>query len=98
MNLLIVIALALFASPAIADECTFPERAPIETGETTQYQFHDSCGEPYEVGYRLDNTTLHFPRGGRHELPEAGPDKAETIFRETYGLIGDTDALIRTKW
>ena len=94
---LIVTLLALIAGPAAAQDCTYPERAPISKEGTTQYRFIDSCGQAYEVGYRLEGTTLHFPRGGSHTLTRETEAEAEKLLRETYGLVGERDALIRTK-
>jgi hypothetical protein len=90
-------ALALTTAPAFAPDCTYPQREPIQKGERTEYRFTDSCGEAYEVGYRLEGNTLHFPRGGRHTLPKGTEADAEKVLRETYGLVGERGALIRTK-
>jgi hypothetical protein len=99
MKLSIFVALLAFAAwPAAAQDCTYPTLAPVKNGERTQYQFSDSCGEAYEVGYRLEGNTLHFPRGGKHTLPKGTEADAEKVLRETYGLIGSRDSLIRTKW
>lgn len=92
------VLLALTAWPAAAQDCTYPDLAPVtlENG-TTQYRFTDSCGQAYEVGYRFEGNTLHFPRGGEHTLPELTEAEAKKILRDTYGLVGEPDALIRTK-
>lgn len=92
-----VALLALTASSATAQDCTYPELAPVTKDGTTQYRFIDSCGRAYELGYRLEGKTLHFPRGGTHTLSEATVADAEKVLRETYGLVGERDALIRTK-
>lgn len=52
---------------------------------------------PYEVGYRFEGKTLHFPRGGKHTLPNSSEAEAQEVLRETYGLKGEGDALVRTK-
>jgi hypothetical protein len=90
--------LAVTASPAFADNCVYPQLEPIQKDGKTQYRFLDSCGHPYEVGYRLEGSTLHFPRGGLHTLPKGTAADAEKVLRETYGLVGKPDSLIRTKW
>ncbi|WP_281969165.1 hypothetical protein [Roseovarius nanhaiticus] len=89
--------LVLTASSAVAQDCTYPELAPVKSGDTTQYRFTDSCGQAYEVGYRLEGKTLHFPRGGTHTLSQETEADAEKVLRETYGLIGERNSLIRTK-
>ena len=96
---LIVALLALATGPAAAQaqDCTYPEVAPISKQGTTQYRFINSCGHAYEVGYRLEGKTLHFPRGGSHTLTRGTEAEAEKLLRETYGLVGERDALIRTK-
>lgn len=91
------VLLVLTASSAAAQDCTYPELAPVKKGDTTQYRFTDSCGQAYEVGYRLEGKTLHFPRGGKHTLPQETKAGAEKVLRETYGLIGERNTLIRTK-
>lgn len=60
--------------------------------------FADACGERYEVGYRLDANTLQIPFGGSHTITNATEAEAEAILREAYGLVGDRDRLVRTKW
>jgi hypothetical protein len=92
--------LALTAYPAVAQDCTYPELAPVQTGGQTVYQFTDSCGVAYEVGYRLEGNTLHFPGRGTHThtLPVGSEADAEKVLRETYGLVGERESLIRTKW
>ncbi|MBB6182426.1 hypothetical protein HNQ75_004415 [Rhizobium flavum] len=85
------------AQPVWAQECTYPQREPIERDGGVDYRFVDSCGKPYEVGYRLEGQTLHFPRGGQHSLPEATEAEAERILRDTYGLEGGAAGLVRTK-
>ena len=89
--------LVVTASPAFAQDCSYPERAPVQKDGEVQYRFTDSCGQPYEVGYRLEGKTLHFPRGGKHALPKASEEEAERVLRETYGLNGERGNLIRTK-
>ena len=69
----------------------------VKNGKAIAHRFTDSCGNPYEVGYRLEGTTLHFPRGGQHSLSQASEGEAEQILRETYGLVGERNKLIRTK-
>lgn len=98
MNYSLTLAvLAVTASPAFSQDCTYPQREPVEQNGQTQYRFTDTCGQAYEVGYRLEGNTLHFPRGGKHALPEAKEAEAERVLRETYGLKGERDNLIRTK-
>ena len=58
--------------------------------------FQDACGL-YQVGYRLDGTTLHFPSGATHGLQNATAEQAEQTLRDAYGLTGPRDRLIRTK-
>lgn len=82
---------------ANAQECTYPTRVPQKENGVMQYRFIDSCGNPYELGYRLEGVTLHFPRGGHHQLPELSEGEAEALLRDTYGLVGERDALIRTR-
>ncbi|MBB5278504.1 hypothetical protein HNR26_004605 [Rhizobium rosettiformans] len=89
--------LSLAASPAFAQDCTYHERQPVQKDGNTQHRFTDSCGKPYEVGYRLEGNTLHFPRGGQHSLPETTEAEAERILRDTYGLVGGAAGLVRTK-
>ena len=96
-RLCITIALVFAAAPGVAKECTFEERQPVEKDGRAEYRFVDSCGEVYEVGYRIEGNTLHFPRGGQHTLPDITATAAEQILRETYGLVGEPDALIRTE-
>lgn len=70
-----------------------------EDGELyTRTIFEDSCGEPYQVGYRLEGNTLHFPSGGMHEVAEEDEAGAEALLREAYGLEGEREALQRTKF
>jgi hypothetical protein len=90
--------LCLAASPALAQDCTYPQREAVQKDGKPEYRFTDSCGQPYEVGYRLEGKTLHFPGGGTHTLPEGSEADAERVFRETYGLVGQRESLIRTKW
>lgn len=96
-HVLAIVVLAASASPALSQDCTYPQREPAEQNGQTQYRFTDTCGQPYEVGYRFEGKTLHFPRGGQHTLPESTEAEAESILRETYGLVGERNALIRTK-
>jgi hypothetical protein len=98
MKVLYVFALlSLAASPALAQDCTYLEQAPVQQDGRLQFRFTDSCGQPYEVGYRLEGNTLHFPRGGKHTLPKGNEAEAEKVLRETFGLIGERDQMIRTK-
>lgn len=85
------------AQPVWAQECSYPQSEPTKTEGEVEYRFIDSCGKPYEVGYRIEGNTLHLPRGGQHSLPEATEAEAERILRETYGLKGNVDSLVRTK-
>lgn len=94
---LALVLLAFTAAPTLSQDCTFPQLTPVEQTDQVQYRFTDSCGEPYEVGYRLEGNTLYFPRGGQHSLPQSSEQEAERVLRETYGLVGERDALIRTK-
>ncbi len=89
--------LALVATSAAAKDCTYPQLTPVMKEDATQYRFINSCGHAYEVGYRLEGKTLHFPRGGTHTLSQTTEADAEKVLRETYGLIGERNALIRTK-
>ena len=61
-------------------------------------KFVDAQGNSYQVGFRLEGTTLHFPGGGQHALEDTAPEAAEALLRETYGLVGERDALVRTTW
>lgn len=88
--------LAVRAAPAA--DCSFPHREPLPTAGGLQVFFLDTCGRPYEVGYRLDGNTLHFPGGGSHRIENVSQDEAERLLREAYGLVGERDALIRTRW
>ena len=94
---IVALLLAVAPTPALVQECQFPQRTPVEQDGRTQFLFTDTCGRPYEIGYRLDGNTLHFPHGGMHRLPKASSEEAERILRETYGLKGERSALIRTK-
>lgn len=96
-RLFAIMALAFTAGTAAAKECTFHSLQPVHHSGKVQYRFVDSCAEVYEVGYRIEGNTLHFPRGGQHTLPNITSTAAEQILRETYGLVGEPDALIRTK-
>lgn len=75
-----------------------PENAAVSVGGRTGTLFENACGQRYETGYRLLGNTLLFPGGGSHELLEASISEAETVLRETYGLTGERNHLIRTKW
>jgi hypothetical protein len=86
------------ARGATAAECSFPHREPQPIAGGLQVFFLDSCGRPYEVGYRLEGNTLYFPGGGTHRIEHASQDEAERLLREAYGLVGERDALIRTRW
>lgn len=94
----VLLVLALGASSASAKECSFPRNEPVQQSGKTEYLFLDTCGRPYEVGYRLDGNTLLFPRGGKHALPKADDASAEKVLRDAYGLVGERDKLIRTKF
>lgn len=99
-NLLLgaIVALSVLNSgPLLATECSFPRMEPLERSDGTEYRFVDSCGKLYEVGYRMEGNTLYFPKGGKHTLPEANAEEAERVLRETYGLVGERERLIRTK-
>jgi hypothetical protein len=75
----------------------FAQSQPVKNdGKTTAHI--DSCGNLYETGYRLEGNELRFPGGGLHRLPDGNQEEAERILRETYGLQGERDKLIRTKW
>lgn len=87
----------LAAQPVWGKECTYPQGEPVEREGGVEYRFVDTCGKPYEVGYRLVGQTLHFPRGGKHSLPEATEAEAERILRDTYGLKDGAGGLVRTK-
>ncbi|MBK1664071.1 hypothetical protein CKO38_05010 [Rhodospirillum rubrum] len=89
--------LAVPVLPAAAAECSFPDRPPA-AAMAGQTRFVNDCGQPYEIGYRLEGTTLSFPGGGSHTINDASPEAAERLLREAYGLIGEPDHLIRTKW
>ena len=69
-----------------------PDRELIRT------RFVDDCGNSYQVGYRIEGATLHTPGGGRHEITDRPAAEAEELLRETYGLVGERNALARTKW
>lgn len=97
MKQIVMLAGIFAAAPAWAQDCTYPQREPVQREGRAEYRFTDSCGNPYEVGYRLEGTTLHFPRGGQHSLSQASEGEAEQILRETYGLVGERNKLIRTK-
>lgn len=96
-RLFAIMALAFVAGPAVATECAFHSLQPVHHSGKVQYRFVDSCAQVYEVGYRLEGNTLHFPRGGQHTIPDVTAVAAEQILRETYGLVGEAEALIRTK-
>ncbi len=96
-RLFATMAMVFAAGPAATQVCNFHSVEPVHHSGKVQYRFVDSCGAVYEVGYRLEGNTLHFPRGGQHALPEVTASVAEQVLRETYGLVGETDALIRTK-
>jgi hypothetical protein len=61
-------------------------------------KFVDAQNNTYQVGYRIQGSTLHFPGEGFHEIKDVAPEIAEALFRDTYGLIGEREALVRTKW
>jgi hypothetical protein len=69
-----------------------PDNALLRT------KFVDAQGNTYQVGYRLEGSTLHFPGEGIQEIKDAAPETAEELFRDAYGLVGHRDALVRTKW
>ncbi|MFW5734587.1 MAG: hypothetical protein ACOCWR_05955 [Oceanidesulfovibrio sp.] len=93
--LLLILALAV---PAAAGECTFSHRHPVTAEGRELRVFVNECGQRYEVGYRLDGATLLFPSGGRHTVTNLPQDEAQVLLRKTYGLQGQGDALVRTKW
>lgn len=66
--------------------------------ELVRTRFVDACGNNYQVGYRIEGTALHTPDGGKHEITDRSAKEAEELLRETYGLVGERDALARTKW
>jgi len=94
----VLLIVALGASTASAKECTFPQSEPVQQSGKIEYLFLDTCGKPYEVGYRLDGSTLYFPKGGKHSLPKADNASAEQVLRDVYGLVGEREKLIRTKF
>lgn len=101
----LILAAALVVVPAVSalaaapsDGCGYPNRTPIVHDTGIQTMFVNTCGERYEAGYRLEGNTLRFPRGGAHTLPEATPAQAEAVLRDAYGLVGERDALVRTRW
>lgn len=98
MKQIVMLAASFAAAPAWAQDCTYPQREPVQREGRAEYRFTDSCGNPYEVGYRLEGRTLHFPRGGQHSLTRSSDPEAETLLRDAYGLVGERDSLIRTKW
>ncbi len=89
-------AAGVLVTPA-ALAAPFEHTNPVEIDGQMQFRFTDEDRQPYEVGYRLDGNTLHFPRGGKHTLPQVTEAEAERILRETYGLVGERDELVRTK-
>lgn len=98
------IALSLFAAgllwataPAHASDCTLPPDVPLKAEGRTPI-FKTPCGDPYQAGYRLEGNTLHFPGSGTHALREISEAEAEQVLRETYGLVGPRDRLVRTHW
>lgn len=96
-----VLAVAMAAAaPAAtaAQDCSFPNRQPAQADGRTQTMFVNDCGQVYEVGYRLEGNALHFPDGAVHAIKDADRETAETLLREAYGLVGERDALVRTKW
>jgi hypothetical protein len=96
-SLLTAIFLLAFGHPILAQECTFAQSQPVKNdGKSTAHI--DPCGNLYETGYRLEGNELRFPGGGLHRLPDGNQEEAERILRETYGLQGERDKLIRTIW
>ena len=89
--------LTLAAVPALAAECDFPEPPPQKPG-AAPVRLVNTCGQTYEVGYRLEGNSLYFPGGGRHEIREVDEAEAERVLRETYGLVGPRSALVRTRF
>jgi hypothetical protein len=65
------------------------------TSSALECSYPEQAGER---GYRLEGNALHFPKGGTHTLPEASAAEAESILRDTYGLAGEGDCLVRTEW
>lgn len=61
-------------------------------------KFVDAQGNNYQVGFRLEGKTLYFPGGEQHALEIASTEAAEKLLREMFGLVGERDALVRTKW
>lgn len=94
---LMLVAALLLVSTSVAGACTYAITKPLIAEGETHYIFRGPCGL-YEVGYRLEGTTLHFPRGGEHTITNLTDEEAQQILRDTYGLVGsDNDALIRTE-
>lgn len=90
---------SMIVTPAISStECTFPQREPIQNSGGLLTLFMNPCGVKYEAGYRLEGNTLHFPFGGSHALRDATQEEAEAALREAYGLVGEREKLVRTKW
>ncbi|KAA5606081.1 hypothetical protein F1188_08725 [Roseospira marina] len=83
---------------ALAADCSLPPKGvPLKTEGRTPV-LHNACGQPFQAGYRLEGTTLHFPSGATHALPQATEAEAEETLRIAYGLVGPRDALVRTRW
>jgi hypothetical protein len=93
----LILTLVGMSASALA-ECAFPIRSPVETDIGVRTMFVNECGQWYQVGYRIEGDTLVFPTGGRHQIKDTAPGRAEAALREAYGLIGNTDALVRTRW
>lgn len=93
-----LLSIAFTSSAAAAADCEFAQREPIRNPGGLLTLFMDPCGVRYEAGYRLEGNTLHFPLGGAHTISQASEAQAEAVLRETYGLVGERDALVRTRW
>ena len=75
----------VLASGAAA-ACTYEAESTVNEDGQAQHRFFNDCGS-YEVGYRLEGKTLHFPRGGTHTLSDLPVPEAQAILTETYGLL-----------
>lgn len=83
------------ASPEVLREA-YGLIGPDDALERTK--FVDAQGNSYQVGFRIEGKTLYFPGGEEHALEVASTETAEKLLRETFGLVGERDALVRTKW
>lgn len=43
---LAIAVLAATVTPALNQDCTYPQREPVEQNGQTQYRFTDTCGQP----------------------------------------------------